>query len=147
PTRQTPVNGTLLGAFVAIALLGSYLWIAALQTLVLFQVLILAWAVSLLGGALFPFLRERLFESATAGGAISGVKLGVSTLMALGSASLFYAGYVLWNDPIAAGHSPLAVGILIGLTASGMIVYFLAVFIRRRQGIDLSRSFREIPVE
>jgi amino acid transporter len=146
-TRFTPSNSSILGGILSIVFLAAYLWVPQLQTLAVFQALIFAWAVSLLGGALFPFLRKRLYAAASADGAVIRNKYLFSILMLLGSAALFYSGYILWNDSLAAGHSPLAIGIILGLVISGAIFYLLINTIRRRQGIDISKSFEEIPVE
>jgi len=147
PIRQTPVNGSILGGGIAIVFLAAYIWVPPLQGLVIFQVLMFTWSLSLFGGAVFPFLRARLYDAAAAGGAVVPRRPLFSIAMTIGAIALFVAGMMLWNDPVAAGHSPLAIGALLTIVVTGTIFYLTAAAIRRRQGVDVSRSFREIPIE
>jgi amino acid transporter len=146
-TRQTPIKATVVGAVVAIILLATYIWIPAVQKLVIFQMLIFAWAVSLAAGALFPFLRPRMFDAASAGGAAVLSARPYAVAMSIASLALLVAGIVLWNDPIAAGHSALAIGLMCVLVLSGLGLYIFASWYRSRSGIEIARAFREIPIE
>jgi hypothetical protein len=61
-------------------------------------------------------------------------------------ATLFVV-YLLWTDPIAAGHdtrSLIVMGTVFGIATA---LYFIAKAVRRRRGIDIEAAFREIPVE
>jgi amino acid transporter len=146
-TRQTPINASMVGGFVSTLLLAAYIWIPELQKLVIFQMLMFAWAISLAAGALFPYLRPQMFSAASGGGAAVLSKNWYSAVMSVAAAALLVAGIVLWNDPIAAGHSPLAVGLLCTIVLVGLALYVAASWYRQRSGIDISKAFSEIPVE
>jgi amino acid transporter len=146
-TRQTPINASVTGGIISVAMLAAYVWIPDLQKLVIFQMLIFAWAISLAAGALFPFLKPQMFDAASAGGNAVLPKTYYSVAMSAASLALLLGGVVLWNDPVAAGHSPLAVGLLCCMALTGLVLYVLAFWHRQRTGIDISKAFREIPVE
>jgi hypothetical protein len=54
---------------------------------------------------------------------------------------------MLWNDPIAAGHSAQSVLTIGVLFAAGIAWYAIFYSVRRSQGIDVSRAFEEIPID
>jgi divalent metal cation (Fe/Co/Zn/Cd) transporter len=61
--------------------------------------------------------------------------------------------YLLWNDPIAAGplihpsKMPVEAWITLGALIVGTAWYIGAKAYRKRQGIDISLAFHQIPIE
>lgn len=147
PTRHTPVRATTMAGAIAVLFLVAYLFITELQSLVVFQMLMFVWGIALAAGAVFPWVRSHLFRQTGVEEAIPGGPIGFTVGCALGAIALFVAGVILWNDPIAAGHSSLAVWTVAGVVGIGLVLYLVAMVARRRQGIELSRAFREIPIE
>jgi hypothetical protein len=54
---------------------------------------------------------------------------------------------LLWNDPLAAGHDPKSIGAVVGVFGLGIILYYVMKRLRKRQGIDVTLAFKEIPIE
>ncbi len=55
--------------------------------------------------------------------------------------------YLLWQDPIAAGHSSrniVTMGVLFGV---GIVWYVGMRLYRKSQGIQVDLAFQEIPIE
>jgi hypothetical protein len=55
--------------------------------------------------------------------------------------------YLLWNDPVAAGHTKLSVAVQLSLFAAGFVAYFVVKQVRASRGVDIAYAVREIPVE
>lgn len=143
---HTPVVAILLSIAVAI----FFMWVIAYTsygTLVLIQGLVLAWGVTMAGGVFFPWRRKELFErSPIASWKLAGVPVfSIVSLLAL--AFFAWVFYLLWNDELAAGHSTRSVVSLVGMLAGGIVIYAVARWYRRRQGLRVELAFREIPIE
>lgn len=143
----TPYISVITGAFVAQIFLILTLYTNFFATLVFILAATVAWCITLIFGVLFPFTAPKIFsESPIAGKSFFGIPL-MSILCAIGVCALGFVIYLLWNDSIAAGHSPnslIAIGITFG---AGAVFYLIMRALRKRQGIDISRAYKEIPVE
>ena len=70
------------------------------------------------------------------------------SLFCLASAAFFaWVFYLLWNDPIAAGHDAIDIWPVVGMAAGGALWYAATRWYRRRQGLRVELAFREIPIE
>src|SRR5207237_2213818 len=98
-------------------------------------------------GIIFPSAVPSIFQrSPLATTKVLGIYV-MSLFCAIGACALGFVAYLLWNDSIAAGHSTKSL-IAIGITfASGFVFHLGMKAYRKRQGIDLSRAYKEIPVE
>lgn len=143
----TPYVAVITGALVAQLFLVLILYTNFFATLVFILAATVAWSITLVFGIIFPASAIGIFQtSPLARSKILGVSV-MSVLCAIGAGALGFVAYLLWNDPIAAGHTPKSL-IAIGVTfASGFIFHLIMKAYRRHQGIDLSRAYREIPVE
>lgn len=133
-----------------------FMWLIAFKAialLTLVEVLLVVWGCVMISAIVFPRTRRQFFDS-------SPVKntrfLGVPVMSVTGALSvIFFAGviYLLWNDPIAAG--PLFTSssvsrefwIVLGVVVAGTAWYLGSKAYRKRQGIDLSLAFQQIPIE
>ena len=147
PTRSTPYVAVVAGAMVAQVFLILILSTDFFATLVFILAAATAWCVTLFLGVFFPLTARGLFASSPlAQTKLLGVPV-MSVLCAAGAAALGVVVYLLWNDPVAAGHSAkslIAVGVTFG---AGFVFYLVMRTYRSRHGIDISRAYREIPVE
>lgn len=144
PRWRTP-HVAILVVFV-LALLWSWVFsfpeyfrLAALVSLVG----IIGYAGSGLAGALLPWRRKDLFQSSPASkhgpliilsGLVWVIYSIICAVLYLGDARFFV-------------YDPTAVGMFVATFLSAIVVYFAFSAYRKRQGIDVSRAYREIPVE
>jgi amino acid transporter len=147
PRLSTPYISVIASAIIAQGFLFLILYTGFFATLVFILAATVAWCITLILGVIFPFTSPHIYEnSSMSDRKLLGFPI-MSILCVLGASSLAFVIYLLWNDSIAAGHDLKSL-LVVGLTFTMGFVFFLVMQIyRRRQGIDLSRTFKEIPVE
>ena len=144
---HTPVVAIVVCIVVAIGFLALYSFTPWFGTLSLIEALSIIWGSCMLFGALMPYLRRDVWAKSPASRyQIAGIPLITITGL-LGTAAFAYVIYLLWNDPVAAGHTNLSLEVQLGLFAAGLIAYFAVKYVRARRGVDVSYAFKEIPVE
>jgi basic amino acid/polyamine antiporter, APA family len=143
----TPWPTYVVGGLLATLFLVLVLYTSFFATLVFIQAAAIAWSIALAFGTFFPWRRPQLFSMTP----VADWKVGSVPWMAIvnliGALALGYAAYLLWNDGLAAGHSPnslLAIGTTFVL---GLAIYFVMARMRAREGNPITRAYREIPVE
>jgi amino acid transporter len=147
PVWATPYVAVITGALVAEAFLVLVSYTDFFATLVFILAGAVAWCIALAIGVFFPFLSPDIYSfSPLRRYNMLGLPL-MTVLCATGAIALACVVYLLWNDPVAAGHSPKSLGAIFLTFAVGFIFYSVVQRIRKRQGIDISRALREIPVE
>ena len=144
----TPYIAVITSAATAQIFLFLILYTNFFATLVFILAAAIAWCITLWFGAAFPLTAPKKFQ--TADPLVQKRVLGIyamSLFCALGACALGFVAYLLWGDSIAAGHSPKSL-IAIGVTFGAGFLFHLGMKqYRKRQGIDLSRAYDEIPVE
>jgi len=144
---HTPVVAIVVTVILNIAFLYLFLFIPFFSTLTLVLAAMLAWTITMVAGILFPFRAKELYKRSGASGLdFQGFPL-MSVANFLGLISVLILTYLLWNDPLAAGHSPqslLTIGSVFGF---GFAFFYIMKQRRKRQGIDIALAFKEIPVE
>ncbi|MBA2443848.1 MAG: hypothetical protein H0V49_00740 [Nocardioidaceae bacterium] len=105
------------------------MWVIAFTTygtLVLIYGILICWGITMLAGIVFPWTRRDMFErSAVARWRIAGIP-AMSVFCALSAAFFAWAFYLLWNDPIAAGHDAIDIWPVVALFVAG-VVWYLAI--------------------
>src|SRR5215470_4913984 len=160
PDRLGFVSETLHTPIVAIAVstVGAvvFMWLIAFKAVVFLtfiEVLLVVWGTVMVAAVFFPVTRKALYNASPA----RNVKLaGIPVMPAAGAISaVFFAVmfWLLWNDPIAAGplihpsKMPVEAWITLGALIAGTAWYLGAKAYRKRQGIDISLAFHQIPIE
>ncbi|HEX3148481.1 MAG TPA: APC family permease [Gemmataceae bacterium] len=147
PTRHTPVNAILAVAAVNWLFLVLYLYTPFFGSLVLVLAAMFAWLPTMVGAAAFPFLRPDMYRRS----ALGNVRLlGMPIMTVAGTVGLLGVvalTVMLWNDPLAAGHSPASLGTIATVFAVGAAWYWIARRVRRRRGIAIDKAFTELPIE
>lgn len=148
PRTHTPVVAiAIVTALSVLTLVGICFWSFFATMVIFIEIALVAWGVVLAAGIVFPFRRPDIYEkSPIAGRKILGLPM-MSVLCALGTlgAALYFV--LTFMDEFAAGHEPKRLAVLIGCFVVGAVWFFVAVAKRRRQGIDMSLAFKEIPIE
>jgi APA family basic amino acid/polyamine antiporter len=146
PTRGTPYVAILAAAAISQVLLALMLW-TPVGSLVFILLIIGAWTATQALGVIFPITTPEIFEE---GSLCNKHFLGMplmSVLCAAGTAAMILSGYLLWRDPVAAGHAEPSLRGMALILIVGLIIHLAMRIYRRRQGIDITLGYEEIPVE
>ena len=133
-----------------------FMWLIAFKAvtfLTFIEVLLVVWGTVMVAAVFFPFTRKSMYAASPA----RNFKLaGIPVMPAAGAVSaVFFAVmfWLLWEDPNAAGplihpsKMPVEAWITLGALIAGTAWYVGAKRYRRRQGIDISLAFQQIPIE
>jgi amino acid transporter len=146
PRFHTPIVAIL----VTVALSLFFMWVIAYTsygTLVLIYGVLICWGTTMAGGVVFPWARKDMFErSPVARWKVAGIPL--MSVFCLASLGFFaWVFYLLWRDPIAAGHEAIDIWPVVGMLAGGAVWYAVTRWYRQRQGLRVELAFKEIPIE
>jgi amino acid transporter len=146
PRFHTPVVAIALTIIICVIFM-AVIAFTTLGSLVFIMGTYFVWGVTMVIGIVFPFLRPQMFGNSPA----ARYKVGSVPVMSIVSlvAAVFFgwALWLLWNDPIAAGHDNRVLGTLGVTLLLGVVLYVVMYALRRRQGIRVELAFKEIPIE
>jgi len=147
--RHVPVWALVLMLVPSIAVGALYAYTSKFSTYILDATLVIA--VTFFGTAIAAMILPYRKKSLYANSAIARYKiLGLPLITVTGFITAAFLGFNLWhwftNDLYAVNNSDSLwfMGIMYGLA---LIIYIVAKIYRKRQGIDLSAVYKEIPVE
>jgi amino acid transporter len=121
-------------------------WFSAISVLLGLSLTLLVTAV---GGIVLPFRQRAMVENSPYGGRVAGIPIvSLVAILALIGFSLGVA-VILWDPGSGASLSanPGKLWIALGIYALAFVIYFGSQAVRRRQGIDLTLAYRELPPE
>jgi amino acid transporter len=99
-----------------------------------------------LAAIIFPFRRKSLFEPSPA-----NMKIGPVPLLSLtGIISFVFIGliqYFLLSNPLYGANTPPVLMTIVIIFVIGGIIYAVSYFYNKKQGLDISMIFRDIPPE
>jgi amino acid transporter len=145
PTLHTPVNALATMGVMSILALGIYVFTPYFATLVGIFGFILSFMMVSIAAILLPYRLPAVFESS----AVNQRFAGIPVITIIGVLSLVTSAFFAWvflTDPMA-GMSPTMIVFNLVVFFSGLVVYFVAKWIQARRGIDVSRSYKELPSE
>jgi basic amino acid/polyamine antiporter, APA family len=147
--RHVPVWALVLMLVPSIAVGALYAYTSKFSTYILDATLVIA--VTFFGTAIAAMILPYRKKSLYANSPIARYKLlGLPLITVTGFITAAFLGFNLWhwftNDLYAVNNSESLwfMGIMYGLA---LIIYVVAKIYRKRQGIDLSAVYKEIPVE
>ncbi|HYA00584.1 MAG TPA: APC family permease [Candidatus Binatia bacterium] len=154
PTALSNVSARRHSPFVAIALLFVFalVWlsiyaftsvVAILSGLLTFSV---AFCVTSLTGLFFPWVKREVFERSPAAIRVLGLPL-ISIAAVVG---VVFTGFLLYRcivDQTFGANTTTSIEISGGALVAALVWFYVARFIRQRQGVAVDKRFREIPVE
>ncbi|MCX6620003.1 MAG: hypothetical protein NTY38_02765, partial [Acidobacteria bacterium] len=147
PRWHTPTTALAVVVGANLIFLALFLFTDFFASLVLVLAAMLAWIPTMYAAIIFPYRNRRLFESS----AIANLRFAGLPLMSiagvLGLISVLVVTVMLWNDSVAAGHSLRHLMTIGAVFGTGLLWYAWQRWLRRREGLDLSRTFKEIPIE
>jgi basic amino acid/polyamine antiporter, APA family len=146
---HSPVIAIGIVTVLAIASTAIYAFTDWFSTLSVLLGLSLTLLVTAFGAILLPYRQREMVENSPYGGRFAGIP--VVTLMGV----LAFIGFglaiavLLWDEGSGASLSanPGKLWLSLGVFAFAFAIYFISQAVRRRQGIDLSLTHRELPPE
>ncbi|HTX84237.1 MAG TPA: amino acid permease [Streptosporangiaceae bacterium] len=158
--RHTPINALVVMGIGSIAALWLYTRpTGPFKTLTGIFGFILSFLMVSLAAMLFPYRQREVWEASP----VSWKWGKVPVITVFGALSFAACGFMAWdylNDPLSGisvipkntgglfGHQAFAMFILnIIIWVAGWVVYQIAKVVRRRQGVDLDATYRELPAE
>jgi amino acid transporter len=147
--RHVPVWALLLMLLPAIVVSALYAYTTNFRTYILDAVLVIA--VTFLGtsiaAAILPWRKRQLYENSP----LARYKLaGIPLITISGVLTALFLGYNLWKwfaDDLYAVNDPASLWFMGSMYGLALVIYVVALVVRRRQGINLSAIHKEIPVE
>jgi amino acid transporter len=145
----SPYVAVIIATVLSIA---TYYW--ALHASNFLQVLVYAVLFQLVGMMLvglaaivFPWRRPELYRASSTTATLAGIPM-----VTIAGAGAFLSGLILWVLYLAYPQLGLAdkvtlVLYFVGVVVAAIAFYFLVRAVRSRQGVDLSRTYAEIPPE
>jgi APA family basic amino acid/polyamine antiporter len=107
---------------------------------------LLTFIVVAIAGTIFPFRRPELFAASPIASKIAGI--ATITLVGIAAAIVYVIFLIplLTNSALGANATPGLVGMLV-IFVIPIVIYPIAYFVRRRNGVDLSLAFQSLPPE
>jgi amino acid transporter len=147
PRYHTPVYALLLVGAGSVGALWLFTHWSAFAALVGIFGFILGFAIVSVAAIAFPYRLPEVFESSPVRWRWGGVPV-MSLVGALSLVALGVMAWAFWTDPSAGIEGKLSTKILnFAIFGSGLVIYFVAKAVQAARGVDVSRRFKEIPVE
>jgi hypothetical protein len=109
----------------------------------------IAFWITSFAAILLPYRRKELFEAAPA--MVQAKIAGVPWVTIAGVINLILFTLILYSSfKLPAFSGPVgqaAIAFVIGIYLSGLVIYYIAAYLRRRAGVDLNLLYGEIPPE
>jgi basic amino acid/polyamine antiporter, APA family len=146
---HSPVIAIAIVTVLAIASTAIYAFTTWFSTLSVLLGLTLTLLVTAFGAVVLPYRQRAMVENSPYGGRFAGIPVlsivGVLAMLGFGGA----IAVLLWDPGSGSSLSanPGKLWLALGVYAVGFGIYFVSRAVRRRQGIDLSLTYRELPPE
>lgn len=146
---HSPVIAIAIVTLLAIGSTAIYAFTTWFSTLSVLLGLTLTLLITALGAIVLPYRQREMVKNSPYGGRFAGMPVLsiVGVLAVLGFAAAI--AVLLWDPGSGASLSknPGKVWLALGVYAVGFGIYFVSRAVRRRQGIDLALTHRELPPE
>jgi amino acid transporter len=147
--RHTPVKAIIFCTVTGTIALIALVTVPSASLLGALLAQILAFILVSIAGIAFPYRLRQVWEKGGGHkilGVPSVVLAGVGGVIVLGGLMLMF----IFNSGINAAFAvtrTLSLGFMVGVVVIGIVWYFAAQAINRRQGVDIGLAYREIPPE
>jgi len=147
---HAPWVAAILITVIAIVLLALYVFTSFFTIVVNYIVIFsIAFWMASFAAILLPYRRRDLFEQAPEAVRRKIAGIPVMTLLGVGNLVLFTLILIAsFDTPAFSGPtSGRAIAFVVGIYASGVVLYFISREIQRRRGVNLDLLYKEIPPE
>jgi APA family basic amino acid/polyamine antiporter len=98
----------------------------------------------MIAGLVFPYRRKDIYEKSPSTQKIVGIPLiAILSIIGLAFVGLFLYFYITY--PAIGLWNPISVALFVGVWIVGFALYGISYLVRKKQGIDLTMLFKEIP--
>jgi amino acid transporter len=143
---RTPIINAVLIFILAQIFLALYCtvpWLTMVSSI--FALAIIAIFVGL-AGIVFPFKRPEIFERSPVAWKIGGVPV-LSVIAFLDLIIGLIVSYFYFTEDTLLANAPESLWMIFGIFLVGFILFWIAKFYRKTQGIDVELAFKEVPPE
>lgn len=147
---HAPWVAAILITVIAVVLLALYVFTSFFTIVVNYIVIFsIAFWMASFAAILLPYRRRDLFEQAPEAVKRKIGGIPVMTLLGVGNLVLFTLILIAsFDTPAFSGPtSGRAIAFVVGIYASGVVLYFISREIQRRRGVNLDLLYKEIPPE
>lgn len=147
PRYHTPWVALVVMGVLSMMALAAYVWLPLFATLIGIFGYILGFCIVAVAAMAFPYRLPDVFESSPVNGRIAGIPW-ITIVGALAMVAQLVFAWAFLRDPSAGLRGkPGLIAMNVGIWVAGFVVYYIAKWIQGRRNVDISRRFREIPVE
>ena len=143
---RTPINTIILsgiGGALFLAGIAFTTWLGVLSgSLGIGFVFLLAS----IAAVIFPFRQKDFFKRSGVDWKVVGIPV-ISIFGAINAITNIVAIYIMITDPRAGANSTTSLSMVVGFIIVGFVLFYLMKGYRKKQGVDVDLTFREIPVE
>lgn len=145
PRLHTPIPALATMGVMSIIALAVYVFTPYFATLVGIFGFILSFIMVSISAMLLPYRLPDVFATSPVNRRVGGVPV-ISIIGAVSAVSQAFMAWVFLADPNA-GMTPTMIVFNVVVFLSGLAVYYIARAIQASRGVDVSLSYRQIPVE
>jgi basic amino acid/polyamine antiporter, APA family len=144
---HTPIPALLIALFMGESFMLWFAFDPGTRTIILLVPLFVGIGLSMLVGTFFPYVRKDLMEqSIVADKKWFGIHR-MSILCGAGTIIMAFWSWLMWTDHIASGTDRTPIWVTLGIVAAITIYYFCLRAYKRREGEDITVTFKRIPIE
>jgi amino acid transporter len=146
PRTRSPLVAILITVVISEIITTVLVYNGALLTAVFGSIAgtLFSMIVVMIAGIVFPYRRKDIYEKSASIQKVAGIPLIVIlSVIGLGFVGLFLYYYITY--PAIGLWAPISVELFVGVWIVAFALYGIAYLFRKRQGIDLTMLFKEIP--
>ena len=143
---RTPINTIILsgiGGALFLAGIAFTTWLGVLSGSLGISFVFLLASIA---AVIFPFRQKEFFNRSGVDWKVASIPV-ISIFGAINVITNIVAIYIMITDPRAGANSSTSLSMVVGFIVVGFILFYLMKAYRKRQGVDVSLTFRQIPVE
>jgi amino acid transporter len=143
---RSPANAILTVGVLAIIFLIGYSYTDWFTAIVVMVPMGLVFTITTFVGGIFPYIKREVYQTSPARLEVGGIPVMTITGL-IGSAIMGWIVYRAVVDVEYGAYTPESLRAWLAVFGAGIIWYFVARAIRRRQGVNMDARFDEIPIE
>ena len=144
---HTPIPALVIAFFMGESFMLWFAFDPSIRTIILLVPLFVGIGITMLVGIFFPYARKDLIEqSIVADKKWFGIHR-MSILCGAGTIIMGFWSWLMWDDTTASGTDRTPIWVTLGI-AGGIMIYYVALReYKRRNGEDITVTFKRIPIE
>ncbi len=144
---HTPIPALIIAFLMGESFMLAFAFDPGFRTIILLVPLFVGIGITMLVGTFFPFVRKEFVDqSVVADAKVFGIhKMAISC--GIGTIIMGIWTWLMWNDHVASGTDRTPIWVTAGITGGIALYYFALRAYKRRQGEDISVTFKRIPIE